>query len=78
VRFAVPQQGRLNIRLLSDRSRSRGASYGEIAGRVNAVRGRPGIGELVISLQVRVGAFTRTEDVSFNNLIWELRYPGKC
>jgi hypothetical protein len=31
-----------------------------------------------ISLQVRVGAFTRTEDVSFNNLIWELRYPGKC
>ena len=31
-----------------------------------------------ISLQVRVGAFTRTEDVSFEYLIWELRAPGKC
>jgi hypothetical protein len=31
-----------------------------------------------IALQVRVGAFTRTEDVSFDHLIWELRYPGKC
>lgn len=31
-----------------------------------------------ISLQVRVGAFTRTEDVSFADLIFELLYPGKC
>jgi len=31
-----------------------------------------------VSLQVRVGAFTRTEDVSFGYQIFELRYPGKC